>query len=389
MDKNRIIDLLRRGVIDEAEALEIFETFGWEMDVDPRELSEIYGVDIDDEDDEDEHADEDEDGDEDHADDYEGEDEGDSYIHSGFTMNFDKINFDKIEKKISEKLEKIERKFEKLGEKFEEKNADSEHEQKLPDYSIEIKLEHGDISLTAGDELSFRFINLETGEEEENPENIIVYRDDKKLKITDNFYKSIGSKVAFGDVGKKVINMIGLSAVMYPRYLVEVTIPRGRKYSLAKLRTVSGGVTVDGVNTVEKLDLNLTSGKLQLSDFIGDSVVVNEVSGNSELIGVRANKVKINTVSGTVEFRGTTPELSVNTVSGKVFVANEMLLYKSVINTVSGRVDCYIRDEHRQNFSVSGMIKQHAKGRNNGEQGTALKINTVSGGVKVADLGEL
>ncbi len=401
MDRNKIIRLLKSGSIEAGEALELFEAFGIEID---DEISSLLGANgaggrfgAGFENGSNSDADSDADTDANDGVDSDADSDGANYGED-FIKN--------LESKIS----KIEKKFEKLGAKFEEmfttgpasdsgssqKNNssggagafESAYEQSFAGNTVEIRLSHSDISLAAAAELSYRFVNLETGEIEEAPEDIIVYNDGKKLRITENFYKNIGSKVASGGLGKKVIDMIGLTTIVYPRYRVEVTIPEARRCSLVKLQTSSGNINASGINTVERLDLNNVSGVISVDDFIGEHLISNNVSGATNLTGVRVNRATIGSVSGGVKFIGKTPELALNTVSGKVVVANEMLLYKSSINTVSGAVHCYVRNENRQNTVISGLFKQSAKNRSNGEAGTLLRIGTVSGSVKLHDLSE-
>lgn len=283
-----------------------------------------------------------------------------------------------------------EREEEELTDETAEKEGEKRSGQ---DFMLTVEVESMDIIVKQMDELDaveYRFVDGDTGEFIPVPEYVDVYYAENRLKITESFYKNLGAKMASVKLGKKMIDMIGLTAIPHPHCEVVVYLPSNKKIAEAKLKTISTGISLDGINTVERIKVSTASGSIGLKKIICDKLQVNTVSGAAVMKSIVANSVRVNGVSGKVRFYGKTPEIDVNTVSGNVRVANDMLLYNSSMNSVSGAINCYIHEAEKQNYSAVGMFKQQkGKGRTNGELGTSLKISTVSGQVKVRDLSDL
>lgn len=237
------------------------------------------------------------------------------------------------------------------------------------------------------EEIQYEFVDPATGECVDTPEYVDVIWDQNRLKISESFYKNIGPKMASGSIGKKMIEMIGLTASPRPIYTVAIRIPANRKISEARFSTSSTSIDAIGLGTAEKIRMNTASGAISIRDVICDRLSMNTVSGRTTADHILSNVVKYNGISGSFEFDGKTPEMNVNSVSGAVYLVNDMHLYQSSINNVSGSTHCLIRDIAGQNYSVSGMFKQQKqKARVNGEPGTMLTVSTVSGPVQISDL---
>lgn len=266
-----------------------------------------------------------------------------------------------------------------------------EGEKKNPDgkFGIYVDVNSMDIIVRSVDEcekVEYRFVDMDTEELMEVPEHVDVYYSSDKLKISENFLKNFGPKMASGSFGKKVIDMFGLSANEKFNGILEVFIPRNQVIGEAKFSTKSGDVKMDRINTIEKMSLSSLSGDLIVRDVICDRMHLNAVSGDVLINGIVANIVKCSCVSGDFKMLGKIPEVDVNCVSGDIKIVNDILLYNSKLNSVSGSIKVYVSDEENQNYTVTGMLKpKNLKGRADGESGTGLKMNTMSGSVKLFD----
>ncbi|MDO4754660.1 MAG: DUF4097 family beta strand repeat-containing protein [Bacillota bacterium] len=273
--------------------------------------------------------------------------------------------------------------------KHEERSRDAQSGEKSEKFAIFVDVQSMDIVVRTSvesEKVEYRFVDADTEERIPVPEHVDVYYGTDRIKISENFFKNFGPKMASGSIGKKVIDMLGLTANHKFNGVLEIDIPLNKVIGEAKFATKSGDVRVDGINTVERLAISSVSGDLMLSDIVCDKIFLNAVSGDIIVNGVTANAVKSNCVSGDLKLIGKTPEVDVNCVSGDIKIVNDMLLYNSRISSVSGDIKLYVADEERQNYSVSGMNKpKNMKGRADGEVGTGLKMNTMSGSVKLLD----
>ncbi len=271
--------------------------------------------------------------------------------------------------------------------RFEDEDNAEEYEKELS-YSISLNLASMEVVVDSeGDELSYEFIDEDTGEVIEKPDFCNIEHTDKRLRISEDFFKSIGPKMADGVIGKKVIETFGLTVMSRANYTLYLHIPNNKKINKAKFETKMSNISVNGISNIEILKLNTISGKINAENIVADAFTTSSVSGHTKLKNIVANKINISNVSGLLEYNGKTPTLKLDTVSGRVVVENDMLLYNSSISTVSGNVECYVRDEEHQNYSASGILKQNKlQGRTNGVEGTSLKFSTVSGSVKLCDL---
>lgn len=266
---------------------------------------------------------------------------------------------------------------------------EGEKKQREGKFAIYVDVNSMDIIVRSVEEcekVEYRFVDMETGELMTVPEHVDVYYSENKLKISENFFKNFGPKMASGSFGKKVIDMFGLSANEKFNGVLEVYIPGNQVIGEAKFSTKSGDVKADRINTIEKMSLSSLSGDLIVRDVICDRMHLNAVSGDVLINGLVANIVKSNCVSGDFKMLGKIPEVDVNCVSGDIKMVNDILLYNSKLNNISGSIKVYVSDEEKQNYTVSGMLKpKNLKGRADGESGTLLKINTMSGSVKLLD----
>lgn len=236
------------------------------------------------------------------------------------------------------------------------------------------------------DKVTCQFVDADTGEVMDIPESVDVYDGADRFTVKENFFKNFGPKMASGTIGRKMIDIFGLNAQDKFKGSLYIDIPARMMIGEAKFSTKSGDIVAKGVNTVENLVLSSLSGDISISHAICDRFSVNAVSGDVRIDDLMANSVGVTEVSGDVKFVGKTPEIDVNCVSGDVEIVNDMLLYHSRLNSVSGDIKVYVPDEERQNYSVTGMFKAKSmKGRTDGEGGTSLKLNSVSGSIKLYD----
>lgn len=257
-------------------------------------------------------------------------------------------------------------------------------------YKVHVDVNSMDIVVRAADEcekVEYHFVDAETGEIIGVPEYVDVYYGEDILKINENFFKNFGPKMASGSFGQKVINMFGLSANGKVNGMLEIFIPKNRIIGEAKFSTKSGDIKMVDINTVERMSLSSLSGDLSIRNVICDKMGLNAVSGDVLINALTANVVKAGCVSGDFKLLGKIPEIDVNCVSGDIKIVNDMLLYHSRLNSVSGSIKVYVDGEENQNYNVKGMmISKHLKGREDGEVGTSLKMSTMSGSIKLLDI---
>lgn len=299
---------------------------------------------------------------------------------------------EKEEKKKSEEtgFDGFEGEFERsFAEEYRNSNHERDKHERDDKYGIYVDVSSMDIVVRTAEEcetVEYRFVDADTNEIIEVPEYVDVYSAEGRLKICENFLKNFGPKMASGSFGKKVISMLGLNANDKINGVLEVYIPKNQVIREAKFSTKSGDVTLNHVNTVEKVFLSSLSGDISISNVICDKINLNTVSGDILVNTLTANTVKGNCVSGDFKMLGKIPEIDVNCVSGDIKIVNDMLLYHSRLNSVSGSIKVYVNGEEKQNYNVKGMmISKHLKGREDGEAGTSLKMSTMSGSVKLFD----
>ncbi|MDR2654731.1 MAG: DUF4097 domain-containing protein [Oscillospiraceae bacterium] len=160
--------------------------------------------------------------------------------------------------------------------------------------------------------------------------------------------------------------------------------------SKIKLESVSGGIKGENANS-ESVSINSGSGALNFDSVIGQSklesisggINIDEVSGNANIkassgyvrIDSLSGSGRISSVSGSVDISRLEGDLYVDGISGSVRVAiPEGQNFKYDLESVSGSVDVQQASVHKSG-RVSGSV---------GSDGYNVKISTVSGSVKIS-----
>jgi len=169
----------------------------------------------------------------------------------------------------------------------------------------------------------------------------------------------------------------------------------------ARIDSASGEAHVTGC-TGDRLDINLTSGLLDVSGSGFAAVNAGCISGDTIINGITGN-VSVTSTSGTVQIANVTGEISVNSTSGDVSVAQEQPALKDIrIGVTSGSVTVTLAPDaafrlranstsgsFNTDFGVtmSGNLSDDPVGANvsgdvNGG-GALLDLSTVSGDIRV------
>jgi lia operon protein LiaG len=141
------------------------------------------------------------------------------------------------------------------------------------------------------------------------------------------------------------------------------------------------------------LDVQTTSGAIQLEEMTLENIKTNSVSGRIDLESIYAKKISVNNTSGSVVLEDTKADMNINTVSGKIDADLQKLEKELVINSISGAVKVTVPRQSSFAFalsSTSGKIENDfeaniASSSNRELKGTVgdgnatVSIKTVSG----------
>lgn len=111
-----------------------------------------------------------------------------------------------------------------------------------------------------------------------------------------------------------------LSLNRHKNSVIRIEIPKGRKLNDVVISTTSGKLQMTNF-VANSVKITLVSADGVLNDCIADRFVCNTVSGDLSINELKTNYTKIDTVSGDVEIRIlTTKELKGDTVSGDIII---------------------------------------------------------------------
>lgn len=204
-------------------------------------------------------------------------------------------------------------------------------------------------------------------------------------------YENTGEKPEFCAVlsGKKVILKeifkFGMICSKSGESAITVKLPK-KLFSLLKIKTASGGVTVsDSAVTAENFVLDTASGEINITAFF-TNVKIKTASGKVTLenpTGKKAASVDVAAASGEVTVRGyTTDKYKISSVSGKTVYTNAA--GDGEINVTSGNIEVDY-SEWSGDLKI-GAVSGNVKVILPKESGVNVKFDGVSGMVKT-DLG--
>lgn len=165
--------------------------------------------------------------------------------------------------------------------------------------------------------------------------------------------------------------------------------------NLNKALTVSLPKGID----LDHVTMNVVSSDVRVTDLSAQTVSIQTVSGDLEGVFKQNSKLTVSTVSGSVSAAVENVEdVSVSTVSGNAAFRFEMAPKKIDIDSVSGNATIYLPEDtgfHAQMDSVSGDVSgslpMEVKDKEtyvSGDEACSIRINTVSGDVKMEKLVE-
>lgn len=279
-------------------------------------------------------------------------------------------------------------------------NDEEEASDKKDGFDLSIEVGSADIYVsepsTPIEKIDYEFVNEDTGEVIDIPESISVKMDKYGLKIKEDGFGGKLSKFANTGFGKKVVEIFGMSNQgngdedgMPNNICLNVFLPKGKKIDAAKFSTDTRKINIEGISTIETMSVSTISGSVRIRDTIAEKMRFGAVSGDIDVRNYAANSLTVDMVSGNVDINGKTPKVNANTVSGNLRFVNDMLLYDSTFDSVSGNIRCYIEGASQQNYSMTGLFKNAAKNnKSDGEKGSMIRFSTVSGSSSVHDRSE-
>ncbi len=163
-------------------------------------------------------------------------------------------------------------------------------------------------------------------------------------------------------------------------YKMSVTVYIPKELEELSVETVSGNVKIRGGASIDGIEIDTTSGNVELYSDTEELFICEHFGGGTVLTGHKSKEVDVNTVSGNVSlfYVYAEDEIAVDTVSGrtelKFIDAREISL-----NSVSGRIEGTVATEKKFSYStVSGKVSlPEARGE------YPCRISTVSGNIDV------
>ncbi len=167
-----------------------------------------------------------------------------------------------------------------------------------------------------------------------------------------------------------------------------VRLPFSEYKGGTKIETVSGDIRADEKLSFSNVELETTSGDINISSSLKQSLSVSTTSGDIKLKGSKdLSDVDIETTSGDIELAdfSATDDIRLSSVSGDI-VLGRCLLCSADIETVSGDVSgnmigsgyVYVTDTTSGDIIVPG-------GQDNAGNAHVIRITTVSGDIKIGE----
>lgn len=166
-------------------------------------------------------------------------------------------------------------------------------------------------------------------------------------------------------------NSIRVGFVLAETVRLDIYIP-SNFYETIILKSTSGDISVEELN-VDKLEMKTISG---------------DIDGNNML----TNSSKLETTSGDMMLRGFEGELKVKTISGALFVEYNELSGAALISSTSGDIELKIPegsalsstfDSVSGDFHTNIALTKMGNVSSSGEDGTDIRVKTVSGNYKL------
>ena len=221
----------------------------------------------------------------------------------------------------------------------------------------------------------------------EMPEWLTVKDDGKNISIKETRVSNISDIFNFFKGEKNPFN------VLY----INVKLPKDMIVDYGKFSSVSGSITLIGLNGVE-IEGKSVSGKVYATDIKAKVIQLKSISGSVIADNVRAARAILSSTSGKIKAFGSHHQVKCSSVSGGIDYEGAEVLESFNANTVSGKVSIRVPSPELYNLtfdSVSGSIdtsgfaivdknisgarRVHVTNRSE----RLIKASTVSGGISL------
>lgn len=143
--------------------------------------------------------------------------------------------------------------------------------------------------------------------------------------------------------------------------------------------SLSGDISISGINTDETLDVSVLSGAITLKECESD-LECSSASGNI-LIDSLIGDIKAETLSGRIEFASTKGQIEIGTVSGDILGNRVLVTDDSDFETVSGGIDIdFVNPLSDLSFDLSTLSGRLSVGDSASNRG---KLNIQGGSIKI------
>ena len=141
---------------------------------------------------------------------------------------------------------------------------------------------------------------------------------------------------------------------------------------------------------MKKIEIELVTTTLALTDLEADEIILSSVSGDLDLTNVSARSIYLEATSGDIELIETAGELELSAVSGDIKLKNTKLTHSIQGSTVSGDIKLYFTEQptdvHFKGKTVSGdvsFLNDNINSIKIGEPLLTIDLDTVSGDITV------